>query len=245
MIFMQAKRFASPWDFPPAAATTPTRELWPATWANIFRAIRVSLSTTWKAPAALSRPTIPTIKPTATALSSGCGTARIVLYQALGDRAVRLDANKLNWIGAPIKGSPSCSIMGFTGLKTMDDVVKSGKALKMGSTRAGSTYNDLPMILNQTVGHEVQRDQRLQRHLADYGRHAIEGTRRRVLGLGVGAGDRTRHAGRQRRSKTHSDHRSQEVGRQRARQCSSHPRLHQSQSRQGRRSALQRLGQSI
>ena len=42
--------------------------------------------------------------------------------------------------------------MGFTGLKTMDEVVKSGKALKMGSTRAGSTYNDLPLILNQTVG---------------------------------------------------------------------------------------------
>ena len=42
--------------------------------------------------------------------------------------------------------------MGHTGLKTMDEVVKSGRALKMGSTRAGATYNDLPMILNQTVG---------------------------------------------------------------------------------------------
>ena len=47
---------------------------------------------------------------------------------------------------------PACNIMAFTGLKTMDDVVKSGKELKMGSTRAGSTYNDLPLILNQTVG---------------------------------------------------------------------------------------------
>jgi tripartite-type tricarboxylate transporter receptor subunit TctC len=42
--------------------------------------------------------------------------------------------------------------MGHTGIKTMDELVKSGRALKMGSTRAGSTYNDLPMILNQTVG---------------------------------------------------------------------------------------------
>ena len=42
--------------------------------------------------------------------------------------------------------------MGFTGLKTMDDVVKSARSLKMGSTRAGSTYSDLPLILNQTVG---------------------------------------------------------------------------------------------
>lgn len=82
----------------------------------------------------------------------GVWNSAYVLYQALGDKAVRLDAKKLNWIGAPIKGSPSCSIMGHTGLKTMDEVVKSGTELKMGSTRAGSTYNDLPMILNQTVG---------------------------------------------------------------------------------------------
>jgi tripartite-type tricarboxylate transporter receptor subunit TctC len=82
----------------------------------------------------------------------GVWNSAFVLYEALGDRAVRLDARKLNWIGAPVKGSPGCNIMVFTGLETMDDVVKSGKSLKMGATRAGSTYNDLPKILNQTVG---------------------------------------------------------------------------------------------
>ena len=82
----------------------------------------------------------------------GVWNSAFVLYQALGDKAVRLDGKKLNWIGAPIKGSPVCNIMGHTGLKTMDEVVKTGKALKMGATRAGSTYNDLPKILNQTVG---------------------------------------------------------------------------------------------
>ncbi len=82
----------------------------------------------------------------------GVWNGAYILYQALGDRAVRLDGKKLNWIGAPVKGSPGCNIMGHTGFKTMDEVLKSGKELKMGSTRAGSTYNDLPMILNQTVG---------------------------------------------------------------------------------------------
>jgi tripartite-type tricarboxylate transporter receptor subunit TctC len=82
----------------------------------------------------------------------GVWNSAFVLYQALGDKAVRLDGKKLNWIGAPIKGSPGCNIMGFTGLKSMDEVVKSGRALKMGATRAGSTYNDLPKIFNQTVG---------------------------------------------------------------------------------------------
>src|SRR5918994_3639854 len=82
----------------------------------------------------------------------GVWNSAFVLYQALGDKAVRLDARKLNWIGAPVKGSPGCNIMAFTGLKTMDDVVESGRSLKMGATRAGSTYNDLPKILNQTIG---------------------------------------------------------------------------------------------
>lgn len=82
----------------------------------------------------------------------GVWNSAFVLYQALGDKAVRLDGRKLNWVGAPIKGSPGCSIMAFTGLRSMDDVVQSGTSLKMGSTRAGSTYNDLPLILNQTVG---------------------------------------------------------------------------------------------
>jgi tripartite-type tricarboxylate transporter receptor subunit TctC len=82
----------------------------------------------------------------------GVWNSAFVLYQSLGDKAVRLDARKLNWIGAPVRGSPGCNIMAFTGLKTMDDVVKSGRSLKMGATRAGSTYNDLPKILNQTVG---------------------------------------------------------------------------------------------
>ncbi len=82
----------------------------------------------------------------------GVWNSAYVLYQALGDRAVRLDGKKINWIGAPVKGSPACNIMGHTGMKSMDEVLTSGKVLKMGSTRAGSTYNDLPMILNQTIG---------------------------------------------------------------------------------------------
>jgi tripartite-type tricarboxylate transporter receptor subunit TctC len=82
----------------------------------------------------------------------GCWNSAYVLYQALGDRAVRLDAKKLSWIGAPVKGSPHCSVMAFTGFNSFDDILKSGKPLKMGATRAGSTYADLPKIFNQTIG---------------------------------------------------------------------------------------------
>jgi tripartite-type tricarboxylate transporter receptor subunit TctC len=82
----------------------------------------------------------------------GVWNSAFVLFQALGDRAVRLDARKLNWIGAPVKGSPHCSIMAFTGMRNLEDVLNAKKTIKMGATRAGSTYADLPKILNETIG---------------------------------------------------------------------------------------------
>jgi tripartite-type tricarboxylate transporter receptor subunit TctC len=85
-------------------------------------------------------------------LTIGNWNSAIVLRQALGDRGVRLNAKEFGWIGAPSVGLPTCAVMGFTGLKTLDDVIATKKQLKMGATRAGSTTDDLPKILNLTIG---------------------------------------------------------------------------------------------
>jgi tripartite-type tricarboxylate transporter receptor subunit TctC len=82
----------------------------------------------------------------------GIWNSAFVLRQALGDKAVRFDGRKLGWIGAPTKGTPFCSIMAHTGLKSLKDVVAANRELKMGSTGPGSTYDDLPQILNRTLG---------------------------------------------------------------------------------------------
>jgi tripartite-type tricarboxylate transporter receptor subunit TctC len=82
----------------------------------------------------------------------GIWNSAYVLRQALGDKAVRLDARKLGWIGSPTKGTPFCSIMAHTGLKSLKDIVAAGRELKMGATGPGSTYDDMPQILNRTVG---------------------------------------------------------------------------------------------
>ena len=74
------------------------------------------------------------------------------IRQALGGRKVRFKAEEFGWVGAPLKGFHTCAIMGFTGLKTLKDVMKSGKVLRMGSTRPGSTTHDLPKILNKVMG---------------------------------------------------------------------------------------------
>jgi tripartite-type tricarboxylate transporter receptor subunit TctC len=75
-----------------------------------------------------------------------------VLNQALGDPNVRFDARRFGWIGAPSKGIPVCLIMGFTGLTAFDEILRSGKSIKMGGTAPGSHSVDLPLMLNKMLG---------------------------------------------------------------------------------------------
>lgn len=88
-------------------------------------------------------------------LTVGIWNGAFVLRQALGDKAVRFDARKLGWIGAPTLGTPVCGIMAYTGLRTWGDIkaaMDKGKEIKMGATAPGSTYDDLPQILNRSLG---------------------------------------------------------------------------------------------
>src|SRR5688572_13985298 len=75
-----------------------------------------------------------------------------VLNQALGDRNIKFDARKFGWIGAPSKGVPVFVIMGFAGVKNFDEMLKSGKAVKVGGTAPGSHSIDLPLMLNKMLG---------------------------------------------------------------------------------------------
>ena len=82
----------------------------------------------------------------------GVWNSGMVLRQALGDKAMRFDSRKFGWIAAPTKGTPYCAIMAHTGLKSLKDVLATDRELKTGSTGPGSTYDDTPRILNQTIG---------------------------------------------------------------------------------------------
>jgi tripartite-type tricarboxylate transporter receptor subunit TctC len=85
-------------------------------------------------------------------LTFGTFNNSLIVQHALGDPKIRLDFKKFGWVGAPSVGAPMCMVMGFTGLKTLQDVLNYKKPLKVGSTRAGSTGYDLPLILNKTLG---------------------------------------------------------------------------------------------
>ena len=85
-------------------------------------------------------------------LTVGIWNSLIVLRQALDDTAVKLDARRLRWIGTPSRDTPTCAIMGFTGLRTLKDILSSNRPIKMGGGRAGNVTADLPKILNKTLG---------------------------------------------------------------------------------------------
>ncbi len=85
-------------------------------------------------------------------LTVGIWNSAYVLRQALGDPAVTFDVRKFGWLGTPAKATPTCVIMAATGIKTLDDIKKYKRPLRMGATRPGSFLDDLPKILNRTIG---------------------------------------------------------------------------------------------
>ncbi len=85
-------------------------------------------------------------------LTVGVWISGQIIRGALGDHSIKFDGRKFGWIGAPSNGSPTCAIMGFTGLKTWDDVLHSKRPIKMGGVRAGTSYTDVPHILNKVAG---------------------------------------------------------------------------------------------
>ncbi len=78
----------------------------------------------------------------------------LVMEQTMGTEGIKFDAGKFQWIGAPSVGMPACAFMGFSGVKTLDDVVKSKKTLTMGA--AGSSTREQPRILKQLIGANVK-----------------------------------------------------------------------------------------
>ena len=70
----------------------------------------------------------------------------------MGNVNVKFDARKFGCVGAPSKSVPVGLVMGFAGPKTMDEIVKSGKMLRMGGTGPGSHSIDMPLMFNKMLG---------------------------------------------------------------------------------------------
>ena len=85
-------------------------------------------------------------------LTGAVWTPGIILGHALGDKKVKFAPRKLGWIGTPTTESITCGIMGFTGLKTLDAIVQSGRTFTVPATRAPGNTTDPPKFLNRALG---------------------------------------------------------------------------------------------
>jgi len=85
-------------------------------------------------------------------LTIGVWISGQIIRQALGDRAARFDGRKFGWIGAPSNGAPTCAIMGHAGFNNWDEIRSAKRAIRMGGVRRGTSYDDLPAILNNVAG---------------------------------------------------------------------------------------------
>lgn len=89
-------------------------------------------------------------------LTIGLFNNALIMQKGLDDPNIKIDFRKMGWVGAPTVGELVCMTMGFTGLKTLDDVLKYKGTLRAGSTRAGSTGYDIPVIMNKTLGTNIE-----------------------------------------------------------------------------------------
>jgi tripartite-type tricarboxylate transporter receptor subunit TctC len=85
-------------------------------------------------------------------LTVGVWISGQLIRGALGDRSIKFDGRKFAWIGAPSDGSPTCAIMARSGLNTWEEVRNAKRPIRMGGVRTGTSYTDVPKILNQVAG---------------------------------------------------------------------------------------------
>ncbi|MDE0342862.1 MAG: tripartite tricarboxylate transporter substrate-binding protein [Deltaproteobacteria bacterium] len=82
----------------------------------------------------------------------GVWSPALIFAHAMGDEKVKIDPAKYEYIGTPTSDSVTCGLMAASGLKSLEDVVKSGRTVTMGGTRAPGNTTDPFLFLNRELG---------------------------------------------------------------------------------------------
>ena len=82
----------------------------------------------------------------------GVWSPALIFAHAMGDKKVQIEPAKFEYIGTPTSDSVTCGLMAASGLKSLDDVVKSGRTVTMGGTRAPGNTTDPFLFLNKQLG---------------------------------------------------------------------------------------------
>ena len=82
-------------------------------------------------------------------LTMGMWIGGLILQQYLGDRGVKFDAAKFEWVGAPVRIHNVCMAHKSSGIVDVATWGAAKNPLKFGGQRPGSTMSDIPMILSR------------------------------------------------------------------------------------------------
>lgn len=85
-------------------------------------------------------------------LTLGVWSPALIFAHAMGDKKVRVEPAEFEYIGTPTSDSVACGLMAASGFKSLDDVLKSGKTVNMGGTRAPGNTTDPFLFLNKELG---------------------------------------------------------------------------------------------
>jgi tripartite-type tricarboxylate transporter receptor subunit TctC len=85
-------------------------------------------------------------------LTIGNFISPLLLEEAMGNKAVKFEGRKFNWLGMPTPDSGVCALTKASGIKTMDDWWNSKRDIKVGSAAAGGVTTVAPKLLKAAIG---------------------------------------------------------------------------------------------
>ncbi len=76
----------------------------------------------------------------------------LLLREVLGDKAIKFEGRKFNWVGVPTPDDGVCAFTKASGIKNIDDWFASKRPIKIGATAPGSSTDDPPKLLKVATG---------------------------------------------------------------------------------------------
>ena len=76
----------------------------------------------------------------------------LLLREVLGDKAVKFEGRKFNWVGVPTPDDGVCALTKASGIKSAKEWFASKRPIKIGATAPGSSTDDPPKLLKVATG---------------------------------------------------------------------------------------------
>ena len=80
----------------------------------------------------------------------------LVLQQVMGDKSIEFDAQKFEWLGAPVQDETVCALTKTSGINSLEDWFAAKKPVKLGGEAPGANDSDVPRILRAALGLPIQ-----------------------------------------------------------------------------------------